>query len=208
MSIILNEKGAEWLKQLNPIPDQREFFAKRAAKIGIKSYNITRTTINSPQKPRSADNDHIKGEIKIMVTVLDVARYILDHVGETSAWKLQKLCYYAQAWSIAWTEKPLFAEEFEAWRNGPVCPVLFRLHQGQFTVKPEDIPGHPEVLTADELETLNIIIRDYGEWQPHELREQTHSEAPWKDARGNLPANAPCNTVITKESMGAFYGSL
>ena len=154
MSIILNEKGAEWLKQLKPMPDQREFFAKRAAKLGIKSYNITRTTINSPQKPQSADNDHIKGEIKIMATVLDVARYILDHVGETSAWKLQKLCYYAQAWSIAWTEKPLFAEEFEAWRNGPVCPVLFRLHQGQFTVKPEDIPGHPEVLTADELETL------------------------------------------------------
>ena len=143
-----------------------------------------------------------------MATIFDVARYILDRLGEVSSWKLQKLCFYAQAWAIAWTEKPLFAEEFEAWRNGPVSPDLFRLHQGQFTVRPDDIPGHPEVLTEDELETLNEVLEHYGSWEPYRLREQTHSEAPWKNARGNLPWNAPCNTVITKESLGAFYGAL
>lgn len=40
--LILNEKGAEWLKQQKPMPDQREFFRKKAAKIGITSYDITR----------------------------------------------------------------------------------------------------------------------------------------------------------------------
>ena len=51
-----------------------------------------------------------------MVTVFDVAKYILQVKGEMSAWKLQKLCYYAQAWHYTWTEKRLIKEEFEAWR--------------------------------------------------------------------------------------------
>ena len=33
--LILNEKGAEWLKQKKPLPDQREFFQKRAEKLNI-----------------------------------------------------------------------------------------------------------------------------------------------------------------------------
>ena len=56
-----------------------------------------------------------------MASVFDVAKYILNNKGRMSTWKLQKLCYYSQAWSLAWTETPLFEEDFEAWKNGPVC---------------------------------------------------------------------------------------
>ena len=66
------------------------------------------------------------------VSVLDVAAYILDKRGKMSTWKLQKLCYYAQAWSLVWDEEPLFEENIEAWANGPVVPRLYRKHQGQF----------------------------------------------------------------------------
>jgi len=57
------------------------------------------------------------------MTVIDVSRYILERMGEMTAMKLQKLCYYAQAWSLVWDERPLFDERIEAWANGPVCPV-------------------------------------------------------------------------------------
>lgn len=40
--LVLNEKGAEWLKQQKPMPNQREEFRKKAARIGITSYDITR----------------------------------------------------------------------------------------------------------------------------------------------------------------------
>lgn len=40
--LVLNEKGAEWLKHQKPAPNQREEFRKKAAKIGITSYDITR----------------------------------------------------------------------------------------------------------------------------------------------------------------------
>ena len=144
-----------------------------------------------------------------MADILDVAKYILQCKGKMSTWKLQKLCYYAQAWSIAWTEKPLFTDNFEAWANGPVCPKLFNIHRGLYTVDEEDISqgdiGH---LTEDEIDSINVIINDYGNKEPYDLREMTHNEAPWKIARGNLSEGEKCNTVISKESMGEYYGRL
>ena len=48
-----------------------------------------------------------------MATVLDVARYILTRLGEkgslpVTTWKLQKLVYYSQAWSLVWDDAILF----------------------------------------------------------------------------------------------------
>jgi uncharacterized phage-associated protein len=69
------------------------------------------------------------------LNVFDVAAYILHALGETTAMKLQKLCCYAQAWSLAWDNVPLFPEEFEAWANGPVCRELYNKHSGMFILK-------------------------------------------------------------------------
>lgn len=143
-----------------------------------------------------------------MANVFDTAKYILNKTGSVSTWKLQKLCFYAQAWSIAWTDEPLFEEDFQAWRNGPVCPVLFQQHKGKFIVKPDDIEGFPCELTADEKDTVDKVLEHYGDWEPYKLREQTHEEEPWKAARGDLPADAHCENVISKDSMGLYYGAL
>ena len=64
-----------------------------------------------------------------MVSVYDVAQYILGKIGPLTTMKLQKLLYYSQAWSLVWDDKPLFAEEFEAWANGPVCRELYNMHK-------------------------------------------------------------------------------
>lgn len=146
-----------------------------------------------------------------MANVFNVAKYILEQQGQISTWKLQKLCYYSQAWSLAWTEEPLFDEDFEAWANGPVCPELFRQHRGQYMIVPSDIPESlcdSGGLTADQIDTINHVLEYYGDWEPYKLREQSHSEAPWKNARGDLPYDAICNTTISKESMGTYYGGL
>ena len=144
-----------------------------------------------------------------MANVFDVAKYILHKEGPMSTWKLQKLCYYSQAWSLAWTETPLFNENFEAWMNGPVCRELFSVHQGKFIVDEHDFPkGDYHNLNSDQEETVNIVLNDDGTMEPYELRDLSHSEKPWNEARCNLPEGASCSTVISKESMGNFYGSL
>ena len=144
-----------------------------------------------------------------MTSVFDVANYILNKEDSMSTWKLQKLCYYSQAWSLAWTGDPIFPEDFEAWANGPVCPDLFHAHQGLFNVSKDSFSkGNYENLTADQKDTIDIIIRDYGTMEPYELRELSHKEDPWKNARNGLPEGARSHNKITKESMGAYYGSL
>ena len=55
---------------------------------------------------------------------------------------------------------------------------------------------------------MNVIVTDYGSKEPYWLREQTHYESPWRNARGNTPTGELCNAVITKESMGEYYGGL
>ena len=66
--------------------------------------------------------------------------------------KLQKLIYYSQAWSLVWDEKPLFAERIEAWANGPVCPDLYNLHRGRYTVDDEEMGGNVAKLRPEEKE--------------------------------------------------------
>lgn len=144
-----------------------------------------------------------------MSTVFDVAKYILEKMTSVSTWKLQKLCFYAQAWSLVWTEKPLFNEDFQAWSNGPVCPELYYFHKGKFIISADTFDkGDSSFLTDDEKDTINVVIRDYGDMEPYALRELTHHEAPWLDARHGIPEGESSQEVISKTSMGAFYGSL
>lgn len=144
-----------------------------------------------------------------MASVFDVAKYILEKTGSMSTMKLQKLCYYSQAWSVAWTERPLFHERIEAWINGPVCPALFAIHKKKFMIRPDDIPhGNADALDADQADTVDKVLEYYGDWSPYELREQTHCEAPWKDARKGVPDDQPSDMEITVDSMGAYYGNL
>lgn len=142
-----------------------------------------------------------------MARVFDVASYILSRRGSMTTWKLQKLVYYSQAWSLVWDERPLFPERIEAWANGPVCPDLYSAHRGQFRV--ESIGrGDLARLTGDEIETIDAVLDYYGDKPAQWLSDLTHAEAPWRDARGGLRPGASCCAEITHEAMAEYYESL
>lgn len=145
-----------------------------------------------------------------MATVFDVADYILNKKGSMTTMKLQKLCYYSQAWSLAWDEEPLFKEEFEAWANGPVCRELFDAHKGKFRLKKSFFSklGNASNLTETQKATVNAVLDYYGDWEPQELSGLTHREKPWLDARKNVPFGENCEEIIQKEAMQQFYGGL
>lgn len=142
-------------------------------------------------------------------SVETVARAILDKTGRVSALKLQKLMYYAQAWSLVWDGRPLVHEEIQAWAFGPVCPVLYQKHRGKYFVVPTDFqPKVGEDLDTDSLETLDAVIDHYGQMKAHGLSQLSHIEEPWKQARGDLPLTARSNHEISHASMAEYYGSL
>jgi uncharacterized phage-associated protein len=144
------------------------------------------------------------------MNILSVAKYILEKQGTMTTMKLQKLCYYSQAWSLVWDEKPLFDEEFEAWANGPVSPELFNYHRGKFVISANDITGNIDELSSEQKETVDTVLKYYGEKEPNWLSELTHKERPWKEARekANAAVGERCNEVITKESMQSYYGGI
>jgi uncharacterized phage-associated protein len=143
-----------------------------------------------------------------MTSVLDVAAYILAREGQMTAMKLQKLCYYSQAWSLVWDEKALFSERIEAWANGPVAPTLYAKHRGNFTLGPGAIPGNSEALTAEQRDSVNVVLDFYGKKSAHELSDLTHREAPWRDAREGVPPGERCDNEITVEAMYEYYDGL
>lgn len=85
-----------------------------------------------------------------MANVFYTAKYVLEQTGEMSTMKLQKLCYYFQAWSLVWYDSPLFGEDFQAWANGPVCPELFYKTQGKYSVSVNDETGGEGNLSAEQ----------------------------------------------------------
>lgn len=136
----------------------------------------------------------------------DVAKYILEHCDNMTAWKLQKLLYYAQAWHYTWTGERIIRQDFRAWGKGPVLPELYALHNGKYwlTAADFDFSGTRE-LPPDIKNSIDIMLEHYGKMSGDELVELTHSEEPWLKARGTLPADAHCDEVITVESMGEYY---
>ena len=141
---------------------------------------------------------------KIADYLLCESRYrgeVLTHL------KLQKLMYYAQAWSVTSLGSPLFDEEFQAWVHGPVLPSQYARFRS-YGWKPIDI----EVLRPD-LETgirshLDEIVDVFGVESAVALERMTHQEQPWLRARQGIAPHEACNHVIKKEWMREYYSAL
>jgi uncharacterized phage-associated protein len=142
-----------------------------------------------------------------MASVFDVAQYILDKLGPVTTWKLHKLCYYSQAWSLVWDDTPLFNDRIEAWVNGPVIPALYELHRGQYTIS--SIPtAQSDNLSTDQTETIDVVLECYGPQAATTLSELTHNETPWQNARKGLNPNDRGNVEITLDDMAEYYGRI
>lgn len=144
-----------------------------------------------------------------MVSILDAAKYITEKRGEMSAMKLQKLMYYCQAWNLVWEENPLFADDFEAWANGPVLPELYAMHRGQFKVSPVMFSeADSSKLSDGERVNVDKVLGFYAEQTAQWLSNLTHQETPWLSARGTTPPGDFCAAIISQSAMHEYYSSL
>lgn len=145
-----------------------------------------------------------------MARVQDVAAYILQKQGGMSAMKLQKLCYFSYGCHLAWEERSLFPEDFEAWANGPVCRALYDLHRGAFTIAPGGIKGDPGALDHGERESVDLVLRSYGKLTAHQLSEMTHREGPWVKARqrANVAPMERSDENLRTEDIFEYFDAL
>lgn len=145
--------------------------------------------------------------VQSVVSVHDVAAYILQRLGPMTAMKLQKLVYYSQAWSLVWDQRPLFDERIEAWANGPVVRDLYKVHRGQFIVDrwPK---GDPDRVDYESKSTVDAVLSYYGNRSPQWLSDLTHLEDPWRRARQGIAPGERGDREITLASLAEYYGGL
>lgn len=157
-----------------------------------------------PDKPIKFDED-----TRVSINVFDVAAYILEKLGKISTMKLQKLVYYSQAWSLVWDEEPLFPERIEAWANGPVIPRLFFQHKGFFKIDKADLSlGNPKKLSANQKNSIEVVLDYYGDKTAQWLIELAHMEKPWVVTRKGIPTGQESNREIRLDVISQYYSSL
>lgn len=141
-----------------------------------------------------------------MLTVFDVAKYILERdLPNMTHKKLQKLCYYVQAWSLAIRGVRMMDCEFEAWVHGPVCRQLYNYFRfGLDTDKVNELKTR-ELAETEAAEFIDIVLRMYGSYTGTELETLTHAELPWKEARRGLHYWELSSNVISEDLMATCY---
>lgn len=140
-----------------------------------------------------------------MESIYEVAKYFLSREPMTHK-KLQKMCYFAQAWYLANYGTPLVPNRFEAWVHGPVSPDLYSRYRGWGW---EQIPmENQEIYWNDEsVETfLDKVYNTYGSYDADSLEHITHSEVPWQNARKGCAPGAYSRNPISLNDMKIYYG--
>ncbi|APT92140.1 hypothetical protein CPHO_03705 [Corynebacterium phocae] len=150
-----------------------------------------------------------------MATAAAVSNYILGKLApgrSLDVVKLQKLLYFCQGWSLAIYGKPLFPEDFEAWRRGPVVKEIYKQHRQMYQVPQgflfgnascaEDLEGETTSLTEEERKVVELVVNDYGSLNTFALVDLSHIEGgPWSAVHraDGTPAQ------ISKEAIKAYF---
>ncbi len=140
-----------------------------------------------------------------MAPVRDVAKVIIQKSsGPISNLKLQKLLYYVQGWHLGLKGTPVFGDPIQAWVHGPVVPEIFQRYR-HHRWNPIDMPTTDAVVADPYAKHIDAVLKVYGKYTADQLERLSHTEKPWLDARGDLPASAPSNAEITVRSMREFF---
>ncbi len=144
---------------------------------------------------------NIKSVCLPALTVADFfIREFFDSQRPITHLKLQKLLYYAQGIGFGRKNVKLIREPFLAWEHGPVIREVYNHYKAY---RDEPLPRNESLdlslIHADEVvkTLLDETISLYGVYDAWYLREKTHNEAPWVDAKRDA--------VITDEAMIRFF---
>ncbi len=127
--------------------------------------------------------------------------------------KLQKLLYYAYAWTLAILNdnvddlhNRLFNNTIEAWVHGAVIPDIyekFKCYGWSNIPKIDNFDS--SIFNEDEMDILNQVWDVYGHYSGNQLEEICHKEKPWIEARNGLPPYASSHQVISDKTMFIYY---
>lgn len=127
-----------------------------------------------------------------------VAQYLIKAYEEITAspfgdseLTLQKLMYFCQKMSLAFTGEPIFEEEFEGWVHGPVLTSV----RGYFDIyEPYSLENNN--LSETDKYIIDNTIYEYGKFAAWTLRDMSHNEQAWLKSRAGLDDSERGNKLI------------
>ena len=122
--------------------------------------------------------------------------------------RLQKLLYYAQGWHLAAFGRPLFVGRIEAWKHGPVVKEVYPrfVDRKASPISPDDA-GEPSLSDQDRA-FVEAVWGEYKQFSGNGLRDMTHREPPWLEARVGKTDGDSCDEEITHAAMQSYFAGL
>lgn len=143
-----------------------------------------------------------------MAGIFDVANWFLTKEPMTHK-KLQKMCYYYEAWGWALYDRDLISDtNFEAWVHGPVSPKLYNKYRDNGWNLITQFSGEIYEFSEEELNLLESVWLTYGSLSANDLSVLAHKEEPWLKAREGLDDWVNSNVKISNEIMRNFYRNI
>jgi uncharacterized phage-associated protein len=136
-----------------------------------------------------------------MVNVIQVASYIYNRYHDEyntiiDEMKLHKLLYFTQRESIIMTGEPMFADQFEAWKYGPVLVQIRDCYRNKSFNHPID----NENLTKYQ-SVFDYVFANYANKSSWSLSMLSHGEISWQRARNNTPNGEKSTSLIAVEDI-------
>lgn len=154
-----------------------------------------------------SETENIEMEETGKYSIFDVANWFLSK-GDMTQKKLQKLCYYAQAWGYALKGYRLEDTDYQAWVHGPVSPALWERFKS-FGYDTIHLTGyHAAPFDAEDIRLLEDVWDTYGDQTGNALEALSHRELPWMEARKGYEPDERCTVVISPGTMASYYKSI
>lgn len=151
-----------------------------------------------------------------------VANFLLDY-GETrrrplTVMSLLKILFFAHAWHLVKTGKPLVGQPFEAWKYGPVSRVVYdqlkssganpirsRAKALNLASAQYEVASH-EHIEAATVELLRHVFDYYSQFHAFRLSDLTHEAgSPWDKVWSEATRRAVPGMVISNESIRDWF---
>ena len=143
---------------------------------------------------------------------IDVANVFIelandDEQGNITNMAVNKLVYFAQGWSLALLNKPLFEEDLYAWQYGPVEKMVYHTFKpcGRDNIEMPSEDIDPNRFSSEEIDLLLDVYNFYKDYSAIGLMKLSHAdEGPWKK---HYDENSQNNCIIPKEEIKKYFKS-
>lgn len=134
--------------------------------------------------------------------------------------KLLKLLYFAHGWYLIAREGALLRNSFEAWKLGPVLPIVYRAFDGtgdnpirtralQFNVMRESWEPARAVFDDFDMSFLRWVYVSYCKYDAFQLSDLTHApDSPWSRVWEAGKRNVLPGMKITDDEIKRYFSIL